>query len=206
MNDVMPKYTDEEIATGIVRTDKPLNTKYTLESLKRMGQYSTSVKPITQTEMSSRRRCYITHTQHPLTFREARFIDEYMATGDKVLAVEKAGFTVKHKSSKANELLKKDYIADEIAYRSEIYAGELVADRNEVLGYLTAVMRGEVKDQFGLDAPLSERTSAAKELKKVLIDDVEKGKQAQAQQVIVNIDMNRDSEPETVVDIQQLSD
>ena len=205
MNEIMPKDTDEEIESGIVRTDKKLNNKYRLEDLKSMGRYSTSAKPITQTEVSSR-RCYITHTKHPLTFREARFIDEYMATGDKVLAVEKAGFTVKRKSSKANELLKKDYIADEIAYRTEIYASELIADRNEILEYLTAVMRGEVKDQFGLDAPLAERTSAAKELKKIFIDDVEKGKSAQAQQVIVNIDMSRDEEPETVVDIQQLSD
>ena len=204
MNDIMPKYTDEEIENGIARTDKNLNSKYRLEDLKKMGRYSTSAKPITQTE--THRRVYVTHDKHPLTFREARFIDEYMATGDKILAVEKAGFTVKRKSTKANELLKKDYIADEIAYRTEIYASELIADRNEVLEYFTAVMRGEVKDQFGLDAPLAERTSAAKELKRIFIDDVEKGKQAQAQQVIVNIDMSRDEEPETVVDIQQLSD
>lgn len=202
MNDVMPKYTDEEIEAGIMRTDKKLNNTYTLQ---KMGRYSSSAKPITQTE--TYRRAYVTHDKHPLTYREARFIDEYMASGDKVLAVEKAGFTVKYKSNKANELLKKDYIADEIAYRTEIYASELIADRNEVLEYLTAVMRGEVKDQFGLDAPLAERTAAAKELKKVFIDDVEKGKNAQAQQVIVNIDMSRDDEePDTVVDIQQLSD
>ncbi len=202
MNDVMPKYTDEEIEAGIMRTDKKLNSTYTLQ---KMGRYSSSAKPITQTE--TYRRAYVTHDKHPLTYREARFIDEYMASGDKVLAVEKAGFTVKYKSNKANELLKKDYIADEIAYRTEIYASELIADRNEVLEYLTAVMRGEVKDQFGLDAPLAERTAAAKELKKVFIDDVEKGKNAQAQQVIVNIDMSRDEEePDTVVDIQQLSD
>ena len=204
MNDVMPKYTDEEIENGTMRADKKLNNKYTLESIKKMGRYSTSAKPITQTE--THRKAYVTHNKHPLTFREARFIDEYMATGDKVLAVERAGFTVKYKSIKANELLRKDYIADEIDYRTEIYASELVADRNEVLEYLTAVMRGEVKDQFGLDAPLSERTSAAKELKKIFIDDVEKGKQVQAQQVVVNIDMSRDEESETVVDIQQLSD
>lgn len=198
----MPKYTDEEIEAGIMRTDKKLNSTYTLQ---KMGRYSSSAKPITQTE--TYRRAYVTHDKHPLTYREARFIDEYMASGDKVLAVEKAGFTVKYKSNKANELLKKDYIADEIAYRTEIYASELIADRTEVLEYLTAVMRGEVKDQFGLDAPLAERTAAAKELKKVFIDDVEKGKNAQAQQVIVNIDMSRDDEePDTVVDIQQLSD
>ena len=36
--------------------------------------------------------------------------------------------------------------------------------------YFTSVMRGEVKDQFGLDAPLTERTNAAKELAKRTVD------------------------------------
>lgn len=45
-----------------------------------------------------------------------------------------------------------------------------VADATEVMKYFTDVMRGEVKDQFGLDASLSDRTSAAKELAKRTID------------------------------------
>jgi len=40
----------------------------------------------------------------------------------------------------------------------------------EVMEYFTAVTRGEIKDQFGLDAPLSERTAAAKEIAKRTID------------------------------------
>ena len=36
--------------------------------------------------------------------------------------------------------------------------------------FFTKVMRGQVKDQFGLDAPLSERTRAAQELAKRTID------------------------------------
>lgn len=45
-----------------------------------------------------------------------------------------------------------------------------VADATEVMKYFTDVMRGEVKDQFGLDASLSDRTQAAKELAKRTID------------------------------------
>lgn len=188
----------------IMRTSKEVNSKYDIFSKPKINKYHTNAKPITETEQY--RFKYVTHTRHVLTFREARFIDAYMVNYDGAEAVEKAGFKVKNKSSKARELLKKDYIADEIAYRTEIYASECIADRQEVLEYFTAVMRGEVKDQFDLDAPLSERTAAAKELKKYLIDDVEKGKQVQAQQVVVNIDMSRMEEPEQVVDIQQLSD
>ena len=37
--------------------------------------------------------------------------------------------------------------------------------------YLTDVMRGKIKDQFDLDASLSERTKAAQELLKRNVDD-----------------------------------
>lgn len=202
MNDRLPKYTKEEIDNGIITVSKPTRTKY---ELGKRGRYSTSVKPITQTEQL--RQVYVTHDKHPLTYREARFIDEYMSCGDKAIAAEKAGFKVKDFVTKGWSLLKKDYIADEIAYRTEIYASELIADRDEILEYLTAVMRGEVKDQFGLDAPLSERTSAAKELKKVFIDDAVKQTATQAQQVVVNIDMSRDDDnTSSTIDIQQISD
>ena len=193
------------MSNEIMRTSKEVNGKYDIMSNPKINRYKTNAKPITQTE--TYRFKYVTHNREPLTFKEARFIDTYMVNYNGPEAVEKAGYKVKDKAKKARELLKKDYIADEIAYRTEIYASECIADRQEVLEYFTAVMRGEVKDQFDLDAPLSERTACARELKKILIDDVEKGKNVQAQQVVVNIDMNRDEEDlEPVVDIQQLSD
>ena len=50
-----------------------------------------------------------------------------------------------------------------------------MATSDEVMYYFTQVMRGEIKDQFGLDAPLSERTRAAIELAKRTVDiDIEK--------------------------------
>lgn len=189
----------------IMRTSKEVNDKYDIFSKPKINRYGTNAKPITETE--TYRTHYVTHTQHRLDFREARFIDAYMVNYDGAEAVEKAGYKVKDKKAKARMLLKKDYIADEIAYRTELYASECIADRQEVLEYFTAVMRGEVKDQFDLDAPLSERTAAARELKKVLIDDVERGKQVQAQQVVVNIDMNRTEDDEPIdVKIEQISD
>lgn len=188
----------------IQRLSADIVSKYDLSKPKRINRYGTDAKPITVTETYGKQ--YVTHTKHPLTMREARFIDVYMVNFDGAEAVEKAGFAVKDKKAKARLLLSKDYIKDEIIYRSEIYASECIADRQEILEYLTAGMRGEIKDQFGLDAPMSERTACARELKKILIDDVEKGKQVQAQQVVVNIDMSRDEEPESVVNIEQLSD
>lgn len=188
----------------IMRLSKDIVADYELKK-PRINRYHTDAKPITQTVQY--RNQYVTHTQHVLTFREARFIDAYMVNYDGAEAVEKAGFKVKDKQAKARNLLKKDYIADEITYRTELYASECIADRQEVMEYLTAGMRGEIKDQFGLDAPMSERTACARELKKILIDEVERGKNVQAQQVVVNIDMNRndDEEPQSV-SIEQISD
>lgn len=45
---------------------------------------------------------------------------------------------------------------------------KLVADGDEVLRFLSATMRGEIKDQFGLDAQLKDRLAAAKELQRIL--------------------------------------
>ena len=44
----------------------------------------------------------------------------------------------------------------------------MVADSNEILKFYTAVMRGEVKDQFGLDSSLTDRLKAADSLAKRL--------------------------------------
>lgn len=192
------------MSEAIMRTSKDVESKYDIFKKPKINNYNTNAKPITQTE--TYKTHYVTHTRHRLDFREARFIDAYMVNYNGPEAVEKAGYKVKDKAGKARLLLNKDYIADEIAYRTELYASQCIADRQEIMEYFTAVMRGEVKDQFDLDAPLSERTACAKELKKILIDDVEKSKSVQAQQVVVNIDMSRTDEPEEFVDIEQISD
>lgn len=196
MRDVLTQPNDIEGAD--MRTTANLNNKYTLDVLPE-GR----AKPIITTQ--KHRNMYVTHTKHKLTFREARFIDSYMVCGDAEIAAKEAGFTCKDLRSKGNKLLKTDYIADEIGYRNEIYASAQIADRQEIMAYFTAVMRGEVKDQFGLDAPLGERTAAARELAKRIIDVPEKANQGQ-NNVIISLDWHRDEAPETVVDIQQLSD
>lgn len=70
----------------------------------------------------------------------------------------------------AHHLLRVPRIREEFNFRLKSVQDALKADSDEVLRYLTAVMRGQVKDQFGLDAPLSERTRAAECLAKRLID------------------------------------
>ena len=69
---------------------------------------------------------------------------------------------------------------------------ETVATAEEVMSYFTAVMRGEVKDQFGLEAPLSERTRAAQEIAKRTVD-LDNRRKGEADSVIaVKLDWGRE--------------
>ena len=116
---------------------------------------------------------FFTHTGHKLSVKEYKFINSFLVNGDAGLAAKDAGYTPKDNAGFRNlgyKLLKKDYVYEELLYRLEELDKESIADANEIMQYFTNVMRGEEKDQFGLDAPLSERTAAAKELAKRLID------------------------------------
>ena len=116
------------------------------------------------------RTAFGTHDGHCLTPREAACINEYIKTGHGADSVRAAGYVSKNPSRYAVELLRKPYISNEINYRLEQAKTAAIADASEVMAYLTSVMRGEVKDQFGLDPPLAERTKAAQELAKRTVD------------------------------------
>ena len=107
----------------------------------------------------------ITHDGYPLSVKESKFISLFIANGNLNKCLNEAKMSMR-------ELAGKDYIADEITWRLDQLKKKTIADGDEILQYLTKVMRGQEKDQFGLDAPLSERTRAAQELAKRIIDIV----------------------------------
>lgn len=57
-------------------------------------------------------------------------------------------------------------ISEYIATRQAEMDKCLIADTDEVLKFYSSVMRGEVKDQFGLEASLSDRLKAGDSLMK----------------------------------------
>ena len=105
----------------------------------------------------------VTHDGYPLSVKESKFISLFVANGDVNKSLKESGMTMKG-------IAGKDYIADEIRWRLEQLKNQSIADGEEILQYFTKVMRGTEKDQFGLDAPLSERTRAAQELARRVID------------------------------------
>lgn len=141
-----------------------------------------------------------TNSGHKLTFREAKFIEYLVAGKSEKEAIMMAGYQCQDTARFAKCLLGKDYIADEIDYRYQKAKEANIADATEVLLYYTDVMRGQVKDQFGLDAPLAERTKAANELAKRLIDyqhDAEMADKSQEFNITVNWDREEGSKDDT---------
>ena len=103
-----------------------------------------------------------------LTPKQKRFCEEYLKSGNATDAAKKAGYKEKAAHSVGAENLRKPAISAYIKRRMGEQEAALVADANEVLQFYSAVMRGEVKDQFGMDASLSDRLKAADSLAKRL--------------------------------------
>jgi phage terminase small subunit len=101
-----------------------------------------------------------------LNERQKAFADYYIQTGNATEAAIKAGYSEKTARSIGAENLTKPDISDYIRERLDEQSNKRVADANEVIEFYTAVMRGEVKDQFGLDASLSDRLKAGDALMK----------------------------------------
>lgn len=139
----------------------------------------------------------VTHTGHPLTPKEEAFIEEYVISHNGKQSVEKAGYKGKPStfSQVAYRLLNKDYIAEEINYRvTQISTkNDKIADATEVMEYFTGVMRGDIKDQFDLDAPLSERTRCAQELAKRLIDMQQRTGGNEPPKLTITVDWGEDA-------------
>ena len=103
-----------------------------------------------------------------LTKRQIDFVQEYMKTNNVRQSAIKAGYSPKTASVQGSRLLTNVKVSAYIQAITERLESDKIADIQEVMEYLTSVMRGEKKDQFDLDPALSERTKAASELAKRL--------------------------------------
>lgn len=101
-----------------------------------------------------------------LTPKQKDFCEYYLQTGNATEAAKRAGYSEKTAYSIGQENLNKPVISEYIASRRAEMDKTLIADSDEVLRFYSAVMRGEVKDQFGLDAALGDRLKAGDSLMK----------------------------------------
>lgn len=97
-----------------------------------------------------------------LTLKQQKFIDFYIEKGNATEAAELAGYKGKNLNRIASENLSK--LDSYIKVRLKQLEDKRIATADEVLKYFTSVMRGEIKDSFGIDASLRDRNDAAKSL------------------------------------------
>lgn len=107
--------------------------------------------------------------------RRQKFCVEFLRTGSAAEAARIAGYSPRSARSQGQRLLTCADIKRFIAHELNRAKSKGLADADEVLMYLSQVMRGELKDQFGLDCSIADRTNAAKLLLKRL--DVADGRQ-----------------------------
>lgn len=102
--------------------------------------------------------------------RQKAFADYYIETGNAEESAIRAGYSKKYARGNAHKLVANSCISAYIAERVKPTEQKRIATGDEVMEFLTAVMRGEVKDAFDLPPSLADRKDAAKELAKRTVD------------------------------------
>ena len=82
-----------------------------------------------------------------MTIKQQRFADEYIISGNATDAAVKAGYSKKYANTNASKLLQNTTIKSYIDERLAELQSQKVADQQEVLEYLTSVMRGQETEQ-----------------------------------------------------------
>lgn len=135
-----------------------------------------------------------------LTAKQQRFCDEYLIDLNATQAAIRAGYSKKTAYSIGNENLSKPEIDSYIKKRMAEKEADLIADQDEVLKYLTAVMRGGssssvlARDEIGADRVIEkppdekERLKAAELLGKRYGIFTDKVEQAVDMELNINVD------------------
>ncbi len=101
-----------------------------------------------------------------LTAKQQRFVDEYLIDLNATQAAIRAGYSKKTARAIAKENLTKPYIKAYVEKRMAEKEKQLIADQDEVLKYLTSVMRGKSKASVVVVESHGDYTSRAREMEK----------------------------------------
>lgn len=113
-----------------------------------------------------------------MTAKQRIFCEEYLIDLNATQAAIRAGYSKKTAKQMGTENLAKPAIKEYISARMAEKESALIADQDEVLRYLTAVMRGESRSSVVVVESTGDFTSAARELEKAP-DEKEKLKAAE---------------------------
>lgn len=101
-----------------------------------------------------------------MTVKQKRFCDEYLIDLNATQAAIRAGYSEKNANNIASENLAKPNIKKYISDRMAEKESELIATQDEVLKYLTSVLRGESRSEVVVVEGVGEGCSEARLIKK----------------------------------------
>jgi len=101
-----------------------------------------------------------------LTAKQQRFCDEYLIDLNATQAAIRAGYSEKYAHTNASKLLQITTIKEFIEARMAEKESQLIAGQDEVLRYLTSVMRGKSKSSVVVVESKGDFMTEAREMQK----------------------------------------
>lgn len=82
-----------------------------------------------------------------MTIKQKKFADEYIISGNATKAAIEAGYSKKYANTNASKLLQNTTIKEYVNKRLKELEDKAIAKQDEVLKYLTALVRGAEKEE-----------------------------------------------------------
>lgn len=101
-----------------------------------------------------------------MTAKQKRFCDEYLIDLNATQAAIRAGYSENTAEQIGYQLLQKTSVQEYIKKRMDEKEKELIADQDEVLKYLTSVMRGKSQSEIVVVENIGDFTSEARTMQK----------------------------------------
>lgn len=113
----------------------------------------------------------VDRSKKPLTDRQEKFCQLYVENGGNgTQAAIEAGYNPNSAVVISSKTLRLDNVASRIKELRDKAAKPHIATGEQVMQFFSDVMTGKIKDQFGLETSVADRTKAAVELAKRTID------------------------------------
>ena len=101
-----------------------------------------------------------------LTAKQKRFCDEYLIDLNATQAAIRSGYSERYAHTNVTKLLQNTTIKQYIDKRMAEKESELIADQDEVLKYLTSVLRGESQSEIVIVEGVGDGCSEARNIQK----------------------------------------
>lgn len=147
--------------------EKKQKEKKAKEAEKKIEESKKEKKPRVQRQkgFKQKRNC-----PDVLNQQQKLFCIYYAETSNGQQSAIRAGYKETTACKQASRLLTLEKVKKEIDRLNQKKENHMIATATDVMQFLTKVMNGEIKDQFGLDATLADRIKAGQELAKRTVD------------------------------------